>query len=82
MNADTPKLLEVQDLTKHFVSKTGKARRTVHAVVDFIDGTTFEVERKRMAVPICHTDGCGMILPQLSGGCPSIIPARFSKKRM
>lgn len=31
--------------------------------VDFIDDTDFSIERKIMDVPIPHTDGCGMILP-------------------
>ncbi len=48
----------------------------VEGVVDFIDEHTFEVERKRMAVPICHTDGCGMILPELSGGKNFIVRLR------
>lgn len=36
----------------------------VNGVVDFIDDKTYAVERKRMAIPITHTDGCGMVLPQ------------------
>ncbi|MEG1544541.1 MAG: hypothetical protein RR382_08470, partial [Tannerellaceae bacterium] len=38
----------------------------VNGTVDFIDHTTFDIERKCMDVPIAHTDGCGMILPSLS----------------
>lgn len=35
--------------------------------VDFIDDTDFSIERKVMDVPIPHTDGCGMILPNAFG---------------
>lgn len=35
--------------------------------VDFIDDTDFSIERKIMDVPIPHTDGCGMILPNAFG---------------
>jgi hypothetical protein len=35
-------------------------------VVDFIDENTFEISRCKKDVVINHTDGCGMILPQLS----------------
>lgn len=38
----------------------------VGGVVDFIDHETYQVERKRMEVPITHTDGCGMVLPRVS----------------
>lgn len=38
----------------------------VHGTVDFIDDTTYEVERRDMDVPMEHTDGCGMVLPSLS----------------
>lgn len=38
----------------------------VNGVVDFIDYKTYEITRKEMAIPIVHTDGCGMILPRLS----------------
>jgi arsenate reductase-like glutaredoxin family protein len=34
--------------------------------VDFIDEKTYEITRKKMNVPITHTDGCGMILPTVS----------------
>lgn len=34
--------------------------------VDYIDHLTFEVTRKKMNIPINHTDGCGMVLPSLS----------------
>lgn len=35
--------------------------------VDFIDETNFSIKRKAMEVPITHTDGCGMILPNAFG---------------
>lgn len=35
--------------------------------VDFIDDTNFSITRKTMEVPIPHTDGCGMILPNAFG---------------
>jgi len=38
----------------------------VNGVVDFIDDKTYEITRKEMDIPICHTDGCGMILPKKS----------------
>jgi hypothetical protein len=38
----------------------------VFSEVDFIDNKTFEIERKKMNIPITHTDGCGMILPKKS----------------
>lgn len=38
----------------------------VEGVVDFIDDETYEIVRKKMFVPINHTDGAGMVLPKLS----------------
>lgn len=38
----------------------------VHGTVDYIDEKKYTIERKEMDIPITHTDGCGMILPQLS----------------
>lgn len=38
----------------------------VHGIVDFIDEKKYTIERREMDIPITHTDGCGMILPQLS----------------
>lgn len=35
----------------------------VHDTVDFINESSYTVERKDMDVPITQTDGCGMILP-------------------
>ena len=39
---------------------------SVRCSVDFIHDDTYKIERKKMDVPIPHTDGCGMILPRLS----------------
>lgn len=36
----------------------------VKGTVDFIDHHTYSIERREMEVPITHTDGCGMVLPQ------------------
>ena len=38
----------------------------VNGLVDFIDDKTYKITRKRMDVPITHTDGCGMILPSVN----------------
>ena len=38
----------------------------VEGNVDYINDITYQIERKKMPVPITHTDGCGMILPKLS----------------
>lgn len=35
--------------------------------VDFIDDSDFSIDRRTMEVPIPHTDGCGMILPNAFG---------------
>lgn len=40
---------------------------TVHGVVDHVDDVTYTVERKEMDIEIEHTDGCGMMLPSVSG---------------
>lgn len=40
----------------------------VHDEVDYIDKNTYEITRRTMDVPVPHTDGCGMILPQLTVG--------------
>ena len=39
----------------------------VEDVVDFIDDKTYQIERKKMKVPITQTDGAGMMLPCVSG---------------
>lgn len=36
----------------------------VVGMVDFVDHITYKTERKEMSIPITHTDGCGMVLPQ------------------
>lgn len=38
----------------------------VRSEVDFIDEKDFSISRELHDVPITHTDGCGMILPQVS----------------
>lgn len=35
--------------------------------VDFIDDTDFSIERRTMEVPVPHTDGCGIMLPNAFG---------------
>ncbi len=54
MNFDSPKLLEVKNLTKHFVTKNGKNRRVVHAV----NGISFDVMRGE-TFGIVGESGCG-----------------------
>ncbi|OTQ87537.1 hypothetical protein BG30_04835 [Bacillus subtilis subsp. subtilis] len=34
--------------------------------VDYINDETYEIKREHKSIPINHTDGCGMILPELS----------------
>ncbi|AOY76900.1 hypothetical protein [Clostridium formicaceticum] len=34
--------------------------------VDYIDNKTFKITRRKMFVPISHTDGCGLMLPSVS----------------
>ena len=38
----------------------------VRGTVDFIDDKTYSIKKIEMDIPICHTDGCGMILPKVS----------------
>ena len=38
----------------------------VNGEVDFIDDVTYEITRKKMGIPVCHTDGCGILLPCIS----------------
>lgn len=38
----------------------------VVGLVDFIDRESYEITRRKMEIPIEHTDGAGMILPQKS----------------
>ncbi|PYY28340.1 RNA dependent RNA polymerase [Paenibacillus illinoisensis] len=39
---------------------------SINTTVDFVDDVTYTVSRRKMDVPINHTDGCGMILPRKS----------------
>lgn len=50
------------DITKSIV--IDDLETDVKGIVDFIDDKTYKIERKKMDIPICHTDGCGMILPK------------------
>ena len=50
------------DITKSIV--VDDMETNVGGVVDFIDDKTYQTERKYMEIPITHTDGCGMVLPQ------------------
>jgi hypothetical protein len=54
-NFDIHKSIVVEDLETDVFSE-----------VDFINRNTFEITRKKMNIPITHTDGCGMILPKKS----------------
>jgi ribosomal protein L37E len=54
-NFDIRKSIVVEDLETNVFSE-----------VDFINRDTFEIERKKMNIPITHTDGCGMILVKKS----------------
>ncbi len=54
MNFDAPKLLEVKNLTKHFVTENGKTRRVIHAV----NGISFDVVRGE-TFGIVGESGCG-----------------------
>lgn len=40
----------------------------VRSEVDYIDPSTYEIERKTVDIPICHTDGCGMMLASIYNG--------------
>ncbi|PZT57483.1 RNA dependent RNA polymerase [Paenibacillus silvae] len=39
---------------------------SINTTVDFVDDINYTVHRRKMDVPVCHTDGCGMILPKKS----------------
>lgn len=54
-NFDIDRCIVVKDFETH-----------VESEVDFINDSTYEIERKKLPIPITHTDGCGMILPKLS----------------
>lgn len=38
----------------------------VEGLVDYIDRDTYEIQRKKMGIPIDHMDGCGIMLPIVS----------------
>ena len=38
----------------------------VTGLVDYIDESDFSITRKIIDVPICHTDGCGIVLPTIN----------------
>lgn len=40
----------------------------VRGEVDYINPETFEIERRVQDIPITHTDGCGMVLPDVCDG--------------
>ncbi|MDR0123154.1 hypothetical protein RFW13_17145 [Bacillus pumilus] len=52
---DISKTVVVDDLETEVMSE-----------VDYINRNTYEITRKKMNIPIEHTDGCGIISPQLS----------------
>lgn len=52
---DISKTVVVDDLETEVMSE-----------VDYINRDTYEITRKKMNIPIEHTDGCGIISPQLS----------------
>lgn len=52
------------DITKAIVVPDFETK--VKGYVDLIDDETYEVNRVEMDVPITHTDGCGMMLPNIS----------------
>jgi len=54
MSFDTAKILEVKDLTKHFVTTSGRTKRVVHA----INGISFDVLRGE-TFGIVGESGCG-----------------------
>jgi len=52
------------DITKTIV--VDDMETLVNGIVDFIDDKTYKIERKKMDILVCHTDGCGMIIPRKS----------------
>ena len=52
------------DITKTVV--VNDFETLVNGEVDYIDSKTYEIERRRMDVPINHSDGCGIILPRVN----------------
>lgn len=37
----------------------------VYGTFDYIDDATYEIERRNGYIPVCHTDGAGMMLPSV-----------------
>lgn len=64
LNNSATDVLEGFDIDKTIVVEDFETM--VEGEVDLIDDETYTVERKRMPVPITHTDGCGMMLPSVS----------------
>lgn len=52
------------DITKTIV--VDDMETVVTGEVDYIDPETYQITRKVMGVPITHTDGCGMVRPDIS----------------
>lgn len=59
LNNSASDLWEDFDIDKAIV--VDDLETNVTGVVDFIDDVTYNIERKKMDIPITHTDGCGMI---------------------
>lgn len=57
---------EWEDFNIHRSIVVDDLETDVLSEVDYIDRESFEIERKKMDIPITHTDGCGMILPKRS----------------
>lgn len=57
-------LWEDFDIDKCIVVKDFETN--VNGDVDFVDHMSYTVHRKKMDIPITHTDGCGMMLPSVS----------------
>lgn len=51
----------------------------VRGVVDYIDDKTYSITRQEMDVPINQTDGCGMVLPRLTGGKNTMVRLPWMK---
>lgn len=52
------------DITKTIV--VHDMETDVPGEVDYIDPSDYSIERRTMSVPIAHTDGCGMVRPDVS----------------
>ena len=60
LNSSATDVWEDFDIDKSIVVDDFESE--VEGEVDFIDDVTYEIKRKRMKIPICQTDGCGMML--------------------